>query len=102
MKNRYNFKKTITIRANVNEKIITGLEGNMKVKELFADVSQQYPDVSMVFGGARENAAESFARFSIAMSFALGHVLCVVFKFFIMRCFTALCITSPRVISSRL
>ena len=34
------------------------------------------------------------------MSFSLGFVLFVVFKFFIMRCFTALCMTSPRVISS--
>ena len=71
MKNRYNFKKTITIRANVNEKIITGLEGNMKVKELFAEISKEYPDVSMVFGGEQENAEESFASLSIAMSFAL-------------------------------
>lgn len=71
MKNRYNFKKAITVRANVNEKIITGLEGNAKVKELFKEISKQYPDVSMVFGGEQENAEESFASLSIAMFFAL-------------------------------
>ena len=69
MKNRYNFKKTITIRANVNEKIITGLEG--KVKEFFEEISPKYPDVGMVFGGEQENAEESFSSLAISMGFAL-------------------------------
>lgn len=71
MKNRYNFKKTITIRANVNEKIITGLEGNAKVKEFFEEISPKYPDVGMVFGGEQENAEESFSSLAISMGFAL-------------------------------
>lgn len=75
MKNRYNFKKTITIRANVNEHIITGLEGNAKVKQFFNEISKDYPDVSMVFGGEQENSEESFSSLAIAMIFALIFII---------------------------
>ena len=75
MKNRYNFKKTITIRANVNENIITGLEGNALVKQYFEEISPKYPDVSMVFGGEQENTEESVSSLTTSMGFALLIVL---------------------------
>ena len=71
MKNRYNFKKTITVRANVNEKIITGLQGNALVKQFFNEISPKYPDVGMVFGGEQENTEESVSSLVTAMVFAL-------------------------------
>lgn len=71
MKNRYNYKKTITIRANVNEKYITALEGNAKLTGFFNEISKNYPDISLVFGGEQENAEESFASLAIAMCYAI-------------------------------
>ncbi len=71
MKNRYNYKKAITLRTNVDEKYITALEGNAILIKLFNEISREYPDVSLVFGGEQESAEESFSSLAIAMIYAV-------------------------------
>lgn len=71
MKSRYYYKKTITIRTNVDEKVITALEGNAILVKLYNEVAKDYPDVSLVFGGEQESAEESFSSLTIAMGYAV-------------------------------
>lgn len=71
MKHRYNFKKTITIRANINEKIITALGANKIINNIYSEIKEKYPEVVMEFGGEQESATESFESLIIATKYAV-------------------------------
>lgn len=82
IKHRYNFKKSITLRANVDEKLITALEANKKVFEFFDEIKEKYPEVSVKFIGEQESSEESFQSLVIATQFAIVLMFaCLVFIF---------------------
>lgn len=68
---RFDFKRAKTVTANVDSKYITSVQANGLVGETFNKISNEHPDVSMVFGGEQESTNESMASLGNAMLLAL-------------------------------
>jgi len=68
---RHDFKRAITLKANVDETKITALEANNIVEKYFNEIKDEHPNVSMVFTGEKESSDESFESLTIAMRFAM-------------------------------
>lgn len=68
---RMDYKRAKTVTANVNPEIITSVVANQLVAGKFAELSKDYPDVNMVFGGEAESTNESMASLGNAMILAL-------------------------------
>lgn len=68
---RHDFKRSITLKANVDETKITALEANKLVEQYFNEIKDDNPNVSIVFSGQRESSDESLESLIIAMRFAL-------------------------------
>ncbi|MBL6988139.1 MAG: efflux RND transporter permease subunit [Bacteriovoracaceae bacterium] len=56
---RFDYKRTKTLTANVDEKIITAFEATGELKKIYAKYESLYPEVSLVFGGMEETTKES-------------------------------------------
>lgn len=68
---RYDYKRAKTITANVKTEVITSVEANMIVKRKYEELSNTFPEVTMVFGGQQESTNESLASLANAMVLAL-------------------------------
>lgn len=68
---RHNFKRSITLKANVDETKITALAANKLVQDYFDEIKDKNPNVNMVFAGQQEASDESFESLTTAMKFAL-------------------------------
>jgi multidrug efflux pump subunit AcrB len=68
---RYDYKRAKTITAGVETEKITSVVANAKALEFFNEIKDQYPTVTMVFGGEAENTAESMESLSQAMILAV-------------------------------
>lgn len=58
---RYDYRRAKTVTAGLDDNVTTSVAANQFVKEQFAAMQAQYPDVTLTFGGEGENTNESFA-----------------------------------------
>lgn len=77
MINRYNFKRSITFKANVDETKITAIEANNLIQKFFNEIKDDNPNVNIVFTGEKESTDESFESLAIAMQFALVAIFAI-------------------------
>lgn len=68
---RLDYKRAKTVTANIDTKTTTSVEANKAVAKHFAEISQSYPDVNMVYGGEQESTNESMTSLGNAMMLAL-------------------------------
>jgi multidrug efflux pump subunit AcrB len=79
---RFDYKRAKTITANVDTKITTSVKANQFVAETFAQISNEHPEVSMVFGGEQESTNESLASLGNAMLLALVGIYAIMVYIF--------------------
>jgi multidrug efflux pump subunit AcrB len=68
---RFDYKRAKTVTANVNTNILTSVQANKQVANIFATLAPSNPDVNMVFGGEQESTNESLSSLANAMMLAL-------------------------------
>jgi len=68
---RFDFKRSKTLTANLDDGIITSIRANQIIKEEFAKLEGQYKDVSVNFGGEAEKTNESIASLFNALILSL-------------------------------
>lgn len=56
---RFDYKRSRTVTANIDAKLISAIEANQVLKDAYANLKNQYKDVSLIFGGEEENTKES-------------------------------------------
>jgi multidrug efflux pump subunit AcrB len=79
---RYDFKRAKTVTANINDELITSFEANAIVERKFAELSKEYEDVSLKFGGEGERTKESVTSLFQALILAvIGIFALLVFLF---------------------
>ena len=79
---RFDFKKAKTLTGNVDEKIITAFEANNHLKNIYKELSKDYPNISLIFGGQEQNTKESMESLSQALVLSLiGIFALLVFLF---------------------
>ena len=82
IKKRFDFKDSITMTSEVDLQKITSTALNQKVRDLYAELSPRFPEVSAVFGGEEESTNESLQSLAIALVLALfGIFATLVFTF---------------------
>ncbi len=77
MIHRHDFKRSIGLKANVDETKITALEANKIIEDTFNEIKEEHPNVSIIFTGQRESSDESFESLTIAMRFALVGIFAI-------------------------
>ncbi len=79
---RYDFKRSKTLVGQVDEAKISSQEANKKLDAAFQEISKDYPDVSIVFGGEEEDTKDSMSSLIEALGLALiGIFALLVFLF---------------------
>lgn len=68
---RLDYKRAKTVLANVDTTVITSVLANKVVEDKFKQISNEHPDVTMVYGGEQESTNESMASLGNAMVLAL-------------------------------
>jgi multidrug efflux pump subunit AcrB len=68
---RFDFQRSKTVTADLDESTITSIEANKLLLDEFNKISKNYPEVSVVFGGESENTKESMESLAQAMVLAL-------------------------------
>ena len=66
----YNFKRTITVEANIDKTRIDEVQANNYVKQQWATIASRYPNVSLDFSGILDDIFEAIG--SMAMLLLLG------------------------------
>ncbi len=77
MINRHDFKRAITLKANVDETKITAFEANSLIQKFFDEIKDDNPNVNIIFTGEKESTDESFESLSMAMKFALVGIFAI-------------------------
>ncbi len=77
MINRHDFKRAITLKANVDETKITAFQANALVQKFFDEIKDENPNVNIIFTGEKESTDESFESLAIAMKFALVAIFAI-------------------------
>ena len=80
---RYDFKRAITVTGNVQLDTISSHEANQELLKIFNEkYAQDYPDVSITFGGEEESTKESLSSLAHAgLLAAIGIYAVLVFVF---------------------
>ena len=73
---RFDFQRSKTITADLDESIITSIEANGLLLDEFNRIKENYPEISVVFGGEQENTKESMQSlakqwFSLSLRYSL-------------------------------
>lgn len=68
---RYDYKRARTVMASVNVDKITSIEANKIVSDYWKEISDDYHDVSVVYGGEQESTKESLNSLASAMVLAI-------------------------------
>lgn len=68
---RFDFQRSKTITADLDENKITSIEANALLLKKFEELKPKYPEVSVVFGGEQESTKESMQSLAEAMVLAL-------------------------------
>jgi multidrug efflux pump subunit AcrB len=76
----FNFRRAITVTADVDDRQITGSAANRLLEKAFAALRLQYPGYDLVFGGEEEQTQKSFATFmkSFAVTLLLDFLILAV------------------------
>ncbi len=78
----FDFKRSISVTAEVDPQKITSVELNARVAEFVKKTSKDFPSVSTVFGGEQESTAESLSSLVTALGLAFFGILAIlVFMF---------------------
>lgn len=78
----FNFKRSITFTADVDNVLATSTSANMKTKEILARTLKDAPKTSTIFGGQEESTKESLVSLGIALVLAIfGIFATLVFTF---------------------
>ena len=72
---RYDFKRSKTLTGDVDEEIITSALANQKLVEIFSKYKNDFPDISLSFGGAAESTKESMDSLYNALILSLIGIL---------------------------
>ncbi len=56
---RYNYRRTVTVSANVDDQTITSRQANKVLKERLASVPRENPGYEIIFGGEEEDTQKS-------------------------------------------
>ncbi|MCB0384338.1 MAG: efflux RND transporter permease subunit, partial [Bdellovibrionales bacterium] len=79
---RFDYKRSKTVTGDIDDTVITAIEANNKMAEVFAEVRKEHKDVSLVFGGEGENTRESMDSLWNALGLSLiGIFALLVFLF---------------------
>lgn len=79
---RFDFKRAKTVTANIDDDVITAVKANAIVSSTFAEIKDDYKDVTLDFGGEGERTAESFESLMRALVLSLiGIFALLVFLF---------------------
>jgi multidrug efflux pump subunit AcrB len=79
---RFDFKRSKTVTANIDAKVITAIDANLLVENSFNEMRQDHTDVSLVFGGEGESTKESMSSLFNALIISLiGIFALLVFLF---------------------
>jgi multidrug efflux pump subunit AcrB len=79
---RFDFKRSKTLTGNVSEEVITAVQANARLKEIFDEHALDLPNVSLRFGGVAENTKESMESLFTALILSLiGIFALLVFLF---------------------
>jgi len=79
---RYDFKRAITLTAEVDPKLLTSVALNKKAADMLQKLRKQYPSVTGVFGGEAESTKESVQSLFLALGLAVfGIIAILVFAF---------------------
>ncbi|MEZ4752625.1 MAG: efflux RND transporter permease subunit [Bdellovibrionota bacterium] len=74
---RFDYKRARTLTGSVESDKTTSIEANAFLQKRFSELRQQYPDVSLVFGGQQESTNESMESLAVAMALALLAIFCL-------------------------
>lgn len=80
---RFDFKRSKTLTGNVDGIKMTSPVANAKLREVFKELSNDYPEVSLVFGGEEESTKESMqslARAGLLAAMGIFGLLVFLFK----------------------
>lgn len=79
---RFDFKRSKTVTANINDDIITSVEANRVVADSFTKIADQYTNVNLKFGGEAERTQESMeSLFQALILSIIGIFALLVFVF---------------------
>ena len=70
-KKNYNFKRALTITAEVNQSDITTQVANSQIQTFIKQKIEQYPDLNITFGGEEESTKESLTSLAFALLIAI-------------------------------
>jgi multidrug efflux pump subunit AcrB len=59
----FNFRRSVTVTADVDERQITGFGASRLLEKAFAELRPRYPGYDLVFGGEQEQTRKSFETF---------------------------------------
>jgi len=68
----YNFRRTITIEADLNKDLLDTVAANREIQKQWAKVNAQFPGVSLDFSGELDDIAESFDAMMLSAFIGLG------------------------------
>src|SRR3989338_786175 len=81
--NHYDYKRTISVTAQVDQKYTTSFKMNRKLQKQFKDIDQKYVGYTVKYGGEQEDSQKSLKSLGKAFGLAfLGilFVMCLIFK----------------------
>jgi multidrug efflux pump subunit AcrB len=82
IRKHYEFKRAITITAEVDVTKVTSAELNQRIRAFYKQEASKYPAVTAIFGGEEESTNESLASLGFALLLALiGIFATLVFTF---------------------
>jgi multidrug efflux pump subunit AcrB len=93
----HNFRRSITVTADVDDRQITGFAANRLLENAFHELRPRYPGYDLVFGGEEEQTRKSFQTFmwSFAITLLLDFlILAVLFNSYVQP-FVLLGLTVP-------
>lgn len=68
----YNFKRTITLEADIDKTLIDTVEANDLVKEHWQTIVSEYPNISLDFSGVLDDIEESVDSLGVLFLFGIG------------------------------
>lgn len=79
---RYDYRRSKSLLGNVDDDIISPSEANNILRKIYAKYQDDFPSVSMKFGGVEESTGESLESLGRAFNFAIaGIFILLVFLF---------------------
>jgi multidrug efflux pump subunit AcrB len=70
--NHYDFRRTITVEANLDNTQMDTIEANDWIREEWEDIRSRHPDVSLDFSGLLDDIQDSLDSMAILFLFGLG------------------------------